>query len=204
MVDEPIIGTLSDLVTKHEVSDLYCSQFAGFDEQSVIEQLGRNFTDLIIHQNSSNHLYSEDQLPFELNGFPNTFTKFRKLVEGISLRELMEIPRLPPPIKNVGRGVQIPVEKQTQSVEFLGGRGFGMDHCLRYFSTKRASEYKLTRNGLDGPSYSTKFSPWLAHGCISPRQVLEVLRDYEQKNGANESTYWIFFDYFGEIFLLVR
>lgn len=194
VVDEPTIGALSDLVIKHEVSDLYCNQFAGFDEQTFIEQLGRNFTDLIIHQNSSNHLYSEEQLPFALNGLPNTFTKFRKLVEGISLRELVEVPRLPPPIKSVGRGVQIPAEKQMQSVEFLGGEVFGMDHCLRYFSTKRASEYKLTRNGLDGPSYSTKFSPWLAHGCISPRQVLEVLRDYEQKNGANESTYWIFFE----------
>lgn len=194
VVDEPTIGALCDLVLKHEVSDLYCNQFAGFDEQTVIEQLGQNFTDLIIHQSSSNHLYSEEQLPFELSGLPNTFTKFRKLVEGISLRELMEIPRLPPPVKNVGRGIQVPAEKQTQSVEFLGGEAFGMEHCLRYFSTKRASEYKLTRNGLDGPSYSTKFSPWLAHGCISPRQVLEVLRDYEQKNGANESTYWIFFE----------
>lgn len=30
-------------------------------------------------------------------------------------------------------------------------------------------EYKETRNGLLGPNFSSKFSPWLATGCLSPR-----------------------------------
>lgn len=31
--------------------------------------------------------------------------------------------------------------------------------------------YKETRNGMLGADYSTKFSPWLAHGCLSPRTI---------------------------------
>ena len=38
-----------------------------------------------------------------------------------------------------------------------------------------ASEYKQTRNGLDGMEYSTKFSPWLAHGCVSPTIIYAML-----------------------------
>ncbi|CAI5990834.1 unnamed protein product [Closterium sp. NIES-64] len=55
-------------------------------------------------------------------------------------------------------------------------------------------EYKLTRNGMVGADYSTKLSPWLAHGCISARYIhSEVLR-YEKERVANESTYWVLFE----------
>lgn len=35
------------------------------------------------------------------------------------------------------------------------------------------SIYKKTRNGMLGPDYSTKFSPWLASGSLSPRLIHE-------------------------------
>ncbi|KAM7490681.1 hypothetical protein LguiA_033602 [Lonicera macranthoides] len=34
-------------------------------------------------------------------------------------------------------------------------------------------KYKETRNGMLGPDYSTKFSPWLASGSLSPRFIYE-------------------------------
>ena len=57
-----------------------------------------------------------------------------------------------------------------------------------------ASSYKDTRNGLDGMDYSTKFSPWLANGSLSVRQLVHSLRNYERSVGANDSTYWIYFE----------
>jgi deoxyribodipyrimidine photo-lyase len=45
-----------------------------------------------------------------------------------------------------------------------------------------------------GWSTSTKFSPWLANGSISPRFLLQALRNYEHENGGNDSTYWIYFE----------
>jgi hypothetical protein len=35
----------------------------------------------------------------------------------------------------------------------------------------RLRVYKETRNGMLGADYSTKFSPWLAHGCVTPRTI---------------------------------
>lgn len=36
--------------------------------------------------------------------------------------------------------------------------------------------YKQTRNGMLGPDYSTKFSPWLASGSLSPRLIYEEVK----------------------------
>lgn len=47
---------------------------------------------------------------------------------------------------------------------------------------------------MDGFTNSTKFSAWLASGCISPRQVISALNDYEAHHGQNDSTYWIYFE----------
>jgi deoxyribodipyrimidine photo-lyase len=54
--------------------------------------------------------------------------------------------------------------------------------------------YKATRNGLLGEEYSSKLSPWLALGCLSPRRVYAEVRQHEARHGANESTYWLLFE----------
>jgi deoxyribodipyrimidine photo-lyase len=45
-----------------------------------------------------------------------------------------------------------------------------------------------------GGDYSSKLSPWLSQGCISPKMVYHELKKYEKERGANESTYWLFFE----------
>jgi deoxyribodipyrimidine photo-lyase len=63
-----------------------------------------------------------------------------------------------------------------------------------FFETQLISKYKETRNGMVGPDYSSKFSAWLALGCISPRYIYNDLKKYEREFGANESTYWLIFE----------
>lgn len=41
---------------------------------------------------------------------------------------------------------------------------------------------------------STKFSPWLAWGCISANMIYYRLKKFETEYGANKSSYWIFFE----------
>lgn len=45
-----------------------------------------------------------------------------------------------------------------------------------------------------GVDFSTKFSPWLALGCISPRYIYEQIKKYEVERTANQSTYWVIFE----------
>lgn len=54
----------------------------------------------------------------------------------------------------------------------MGGEDAALER-LRYYlwDSDLVSSYFDTRNGMLGEAYSTKFSSWLAHGCISPRLV---------------------------------
>ena len=54
--------------------------------------------------------------------------------------------------------------------------------------------YKTTRNGSLGWDYSTKLSPFLAAGFISPRQIHHAVRVYEGNNKATQDTYWVIFE----------
>jgi deoxyribodipyrimidine photo-lyase len=56
------------------------------------------------------------------------------------------------------------------------------------------AHYKETRNGLVGPDYSSKLSPWLSQGCLSPKLLYYELKRYEREREQNESTYWLFFE----------
>jgi deoxyribodipyrimidine photo-lyase len=47
---------------------------------------------------------------------------------------------------------------------------------------------------LIGADYSSKFSPWLANGSLSPREIYYELKKYEEEFGSNESTYWLVFE----------
>ena len=41
---------------------------------------------------------------------------------------------------------------------------------------------------------SSHLSAWLAHGCLSARQIWSDTLTYEAREGANESTYWLRFE----------
>ena len=45
-----------------------------------------------------------------------------------------------------------------------------------------------------GIDYSSKFSPWLASGALSARQIMHALRAFEAEHGANEGSYWLWFE----------
>ena len=77
---------------------------------------------------------------------------------------------------------------------FRGGTDSGRAQLLAYFAGPLARHYKEVRNALDGWENSSKWSPWLANGSLSVREVLHSLRAYERRCGGNESTYWLFFE----------
>ena len=62
------------------------------------------------------------------------------------------------------------------------------------WGTDAVATYKATRNGLVGTDYSTKFSPWLANGTLSPRAIYWEIKKYEKQRTANDSTYWVIFE----------
>lgn len=183
--------------THHHTRILYCAEQVGLNERQILSSITNKYNDLSLIQSNTFTLYDIHQLPFELTELPSTFSQFRKKIESANLfiKSTVDKPSyLPAPlIAPVPWPKSLP-KVQTLNSEFVAGEVAAKRHIEQYFLSRAASEYKLTRNALDGMANSTKFSPWLANGNLSVRQVMQALQAYEQQQGANESTYWIYFE----------
>ncbi|HEY9697767.1 MAG TPA: DASH family cryptochrome [Trichocoleus sp.] len=150
-------------------------------------------------------LYHPDDLPFELSQLPEVFTSFRKAAEkSSSVNPIFPTPTHLPSLPNVQPGdlpklsdfgLTLPDPDQRSVLPFRGGETAGLARLLHYFwEEDHLKVYKETRNGMMGADYSSKFSPWLALGCLSPRYIYEQAQAYETKRIKNDSTYWIIFE----------
>jgi len=169
-------------------------------------------------------MYDPETLPFEdgLYGMPDTFTPFRNKVEkkceigkplptpGKAQLKMADALKSTLPNKKTCSLSYLPTlaelgytQEQIQEAEydsrsvmtFKGGESAALARVKDYIWTKDLLKvYFDTRNGMLGGDYSTKFSPWLAHGCLSPRYVAAQCQKYEQERVQNKSTYWVVFE----------
>jgi len=75
-----------------------------------------------------------------------------------------------------------------------GGESSGLAHLRRYLTPPWPDRYKQTRNALQGRHTSSHWSPWLATGALSVRTIWAALRAYQDTHGANDGTYWLWFE----------
>lgn len=82
---------------------------------------------------------------------------------------------------------------ERSDIPYKGGMTAGEKRLKHFTEGPKAplATYKETRNGLLGMDFSSKFSPWLANGTLSPRTIFEAVELHEQQYGANKNTYWI-------------
>lgn len=153
---------------------------------------------------STSTLYHAEDLPFSIKDIPDVFTNFRKRIEKeSSIRdvynkpETIKSPVLPPSIFPTLQELDLqPIKIDERSaINFKGGESEALKRLQNYFfDTKALAHYKETRNGMIGENYSSKFSAWLAQGCISARTIYHEIKQFEKLHGANESTYWLEFE----------
>ncbi|WP_395043246.1 DASH family cryptochrome [Flavobacterium sp.] len=153
---------------------------------------------------STSTLYHAEDLPFSIKDIPDVFTNFRKKTEKDAV--IRSVFKMPIHIKSPEIALlDLPTLEELNlkyiaidsraAIDFKGGETKAINRLNHYFfETKCISQYKETRNGLVGQDFSSKFSAWLALGCISPRFIYQELKKYEKQFEANESTYWLIFE----------
>lgn len=185
------------------IRTIFCEEIAAPEEQAEVAALRARGLTVITHWQSS--LLSPAQLPFRVSALPGVFSHFRNQIERARCQPEAPLPapaQLPPcPAlpDSIDMAESAPAVEPRSSfpyheAAFNGSEQAALAHLKRYFRGDLAQRYKLTRNGLSGTDYSTKFSPWLATGALSVRQVHAALQAHEQAQGANDSTYWIWFE----------
>ncbi|MEO1515138.1 MAG: DASH family cryptochrome [Bacteroidota bacterium] len=201
---------LFELAREVKTSWIFCNRERTYEEIKVQDALERNLWSIgqeIIYSRGKMLYYTQD-LPFPVTHTPDVFTAFRKEVERfVGVREPFPSPKdgdFAPLTMELEMG-QIPCLTEfghsptgsptNAGMSFRGGETAGKERLHYYiWEGQHIQHYKDTRDELLGDNYSSKFSPWLAQGCLSPKYVYRELKKYESKNGASKSTYGLFFE----------
>ncbi|WP_351011125.1 DASH family cryptochrome [Shewanella sp. S1-58-MNA-CIBAN-0166] len=196
--------SLPYIIQAHNISRVYRSNHSGADEQSAWQVIQQQCSNVEYSTITTQTLFDLQQLPFELADLAPTFSQFRKKVDNVNISPAIDavswlpsMVALKPHDKQLQSWLAYPSwlpQTQTMSNVFCGGEAQGKLQLDSYFSSNLAHNYKAVRNELDGWECSTKFSPWLANGCLSARQVVAALKQFELQQGANESTECILYE----------
>ena len=194
------------LVQEYKVQKVFAKREVAFEEIQTEKKVRNELFKLRceLETFSTSTLYHAEDLPFSIKDIPDVFTNFRKKTEKDSeIRQpfvaptkiyspeilTLELPKLE------ALGLTKTTIDSRAVLQFKGGESEAMQRLNYYFfETQCLSTYKETRNGMVGADYSSKFSPWLALGCISPRFIYAEIKKYENQFGANDSTYWLVFE----------
>ena len=195
--------SINEIINQFEVTSIYTQTEWTRDElkeESFIPEeinLIKDFDQFLFSPNDVRSLY---------DNIPRGFSNFRKKCEKyLSVNDTLSIP------KSLNSDNKISIDYPIPSLSDLGFKDFEVhkDSVFRFkggetnaknrirnyfFETRNVSKYKLTRNGLIGEDYSSKFSPWLANGSVSVKYIFKLLKEYEKEVEKNNSTYWLYFE----------
>ena len=189
-------------------TDLHCEAIAAPEELRELEALRES--GLTVHAVWQSSMLDPVDLPFSVDALPDVFTNFRTKVERAGVIPPAPLPAPPHmpaspefslnalPLHSAQRSAESLADARSSfpyhTPAFAGGEHAAAAHLAQYFSTTRAHDYKQTRNGLSGTEYSSKFSPWLASGALSARTAYAALKNFEAAHGANDGSYWLWFE----------
>lgn len=160
----------------------------------MLERVGRALTESCrLQVGRDNRLF--DELPMAGAEWPMSFSEFRRKVEKEMgpVASLDAPTSLPPPPS--GFDFSLPASPEHDAGLFEGGEAAGRKRLNDYvFGQCHVLSYKQTRNGMLSYDDSTRFSPWLANGCLSVRRAWSEVELFEADVEANESTYWVKFE----------
>lgn len=181
---------------------------AGHDEAEAVSALAIRLAgraEVTLHE--SGLLFAEADLPIAVADLPSSFSAFRRQAEKVwRVPASRQAPvTLPPWPREAARGLPPLREVCSKAADwqpdprghfrFSGGEAAGQERLEHYLWVSSAvARYRQTRNDLVGADFSTRLSPWLAHGCLSARQVHDAVRAWEAEHGGNDSSYWVVFE----------
>jgi deoxyribodipyrimidine photo-lyase len=216
------VDMLIELAKKFSVKAIFCEEIAAPEEQEQVHRLRK--AGLTVNTLWHSSLLALSELPFAPEQMPLVFTEFRvaverakvvvqapevavkvvpSLPEGLASGNALEVDQAPlnplaslNPLSRFESVAELDARSSltfSAAHDFAGTQG-GLRHTQQYFERKLAHSYKATRNQLSGLDYSTKFSVWLASGALSARMLYQQLQAFEAEHGANDGSYWIWFE----------
>jgi len=197
-----------NIAKEFKSSWVYCNRERTHEEVEVQEKLEKSLWTIgqELRFVRGKMLYHTADLPFPISQVPDVFSNYRKEIENIvEVRKPFDKPEIFPPFRLSIEEGDMPdlatfgkpdIElRHVENKKFIGGETQGLKQLDYYlWDSKNISKYKITRNEMFGWDYSSKLSPWLAIGCISPKLVYHQLKKYEGDHIKNDSSYWLYLE----------
>tara|TARA_R110002049_G_scaffold151160_1_gene314700 strand:+ start:13419 stop:14813 length:1395 start_codon:yes stop_codon:yes gene_type:complete len=194
---------LPKLVEENGISTIYAEDEYAYEELQVIKKLRANLDGKCeLNLTWGKTLYHIDDIPYHIDKIPATSKAYR-----INTAKQAEVraPFLAPeaitvianfPKSNIPNAEIFEFELLSEIQPYVnGGEDKALERLHHYtFETQQITNYRWTRNRSLGLEYSSKFSPYLALGCISPRLIYQKVKHYEELVKKNQSTWWIIFE----------
>lgn len=199
-------NVIPSLIDDSNPTSVYYQNEWTSEEKAAIESVKKNCGNTVLFY-STNHqfLFQPEAIPFSIAEIPSVFTQFRNACEKKATVPKIGLLKSMSESNQISNKTTIPTledlgfakfeEDRRTAFPFRGGENQALKRLQDYlWNTRKISQYKQTRNGLIGADYSSKFSPWLANGCLSPKTIYWEIKRYEKEVEANESTYWLIFE----------
>lgn len=198
------------LIKTYDIDSVYLQKEWTQEETDTLKQVKKSLPELSLEvdwvEAYDQFLFHPEDIPYSgFSSIPDVFTEFRKKCEKFfTVRDEVNINGFYNPT-HIENQTEIPTLKDLgfqdfetdprSAFPFKGGENQAIARLNEYFwETKKLAWYKKTRNGLLGKDYSSKFSPWLANGCISAVQIYREVKKFEKEIVKNQDTYWLIFE----------
>ena len=191
------------IVTKYNCKTIYAEEEYADEELGVIKKLKQNLPDFCeLHLTWGKTLYHINDIPYKIEEIPLTSKAYRinttkntavrrPFLAPVEIENCIQISEL-----NIPDAEEFGLHpKNSETTYVSGGETEALNRLDYYtFQSQQLTNYRWTRNRSLGMDYSSKFSPYLALGCISPRKIYETVKQYEVEVKKNASTWWIVFE----------
>ena len=195
---------IGNLIKKFGISRVYAEQEYASEELNIINKVTTLHSKIKFNFYWGRTLYHIEDIPFTIDKIPLTSKAYRiPTAKNSKVRTTFGIPNnlkahtkakstSLPSVTNFGF-----TDKTFNEVKPIisGGENNALERWNYYsFQTQLLTTYRWTRNRSEGLDYSSKISPYLALGCISPRFIYFQIKDYENQIKKNQSTWWFVFE----------
>ena len=184
---------LPELVSRYEISEVYHHREVASEETAISTRV----EDLLWKQKVNlkhfigHTLYNKEDLPFPIRDIPNVFTQFKKKTERDALVKPCFVTPTAIHFVEASAWGELPtlgdlvvneeVKDFAVSQELKGGEHEALKQLHHFLH--EGEGIALTNVSLKKNEVISKLSPWLALGCLSPREVYWKMKEAEANYG---------------------
>lgn len=187
---------LPELCKQLHIDAIFSTRTVGSYEAQTLKAL-QSQLDIPLKLLTANTLFEQSDIISLFERLPDTFSRFRKIIENNLQPQTPSLPdnNLPTRLNSRFHSFYPPVEAPHVALPIRGGNLAGERRLQQFLAaTGAVREYRQTRNCLNPLGGSSTLSPWISDGSLSVRLIYQALKAHETEFGENESTYWLYFE----------